>query len=881
MSARARTPRGVIAGLIGVIAFSALAGLLVTVGLTPGLAVATVATKNATDVFENLPEYIAETAAPQQNRIWAVSGENDDGTPKYKQIATVYFQNRVAITEDQVTDTVKNALLAAEDVRFYSHGAIDPQGILRALINNAGSGNLQGASTLTQQLVKNMCITEKVTEYPDASQEDEKNKAIEEDCQKTSLDRKLKEMKSAIGLEKSLSKDQILLDYLNIAGFGGTVYGIQSAAQRYYDTDADKLTIAQAASLIAIVQEPGARSLDNPDHYAANKQRRDVIIKNMAAYNMISAADEETALQTPVDDSTVKLQDPNNGCIVANSYARQFCDYVTRSVKDFTSLGSTAEERLNNWKLGGYDVYTTLDLRLNKKAQTTLRDWAPIKETQLQLGASLISIEPGTGRILAMAQNKVFDNRDKADGGGRAGTSAINFNTDFAYGGSSGFQPGSSYKLFTLLNWLEQGHGLNEVVNVTPVSTPQSDFTDSCNGPYPSNQFYKPRNDSGETGYYSVRDATAQSINGGYVQMALQLDLCQTRQIAIDLGVHRAALSAKDNPATDKDESKDPTALSTNPASILGVDNIAPMTIAAAYATVAAGGTYCAPIAVDHFVKAGQTVPGQAQDCHPNVIDSDVTAAAASALQTGAKRYPGNPNDGTPLIAKTGTTNDSQQTWLTMGSTNLMTTVWYGNITGDFPIRSYYKTGDAGQQRHDIMKAYLTTADKIYGGDDFPDAPERLLKGVNVSIGDYTGMTEDAAKSAIQQLGMVYDNEGEIAGATPAGTIAKQKPAAGTALSKGQKVQVWISDGTKGTVPDVTTNPTDQATATAAINAAGFPTVNATCVATQVQHIDPGTGQPDNAALPTEGRVIAQDPSPGTALTKTKPVSISVAHEHC
>ncbi|MFT4123277.1 MAG: transglycosylase domain-containing protein [Microbacteriaceae bacterium] len=885
MSARTQTrPRrpSAVAALFGFVAFSAIAGVLATVAITPGLALASVVATNATDVFDNLPEYVADaTTVPQQNKIMAISGEDADGNPTYTQIATVYSQNRIAISESQVTDLVKHAVLAAEDVRFYEHGAIDLQGVVRALLSNATTGSLQGASTLTQQLVKNICITEKVTEYPDADQEDEKNKAIEEDCQDPSIARKLKEMKSAIGLEKSLTKDQILLAYLNIAGFGGNVYGIKSAAERYYSTTVADLTVAQAASLVGIVQYPGLRSLDDADHYEANQERRDHIIKVMYQQGWITEDQEVEALNTPVDDTTVKLSAPSNGCIVANKYARQFCDYITRSVKDFTSLGATEEDRLANWKIGGYTVYTTLDLRLNKVAQDTLREWAPIKETQLDLGASLVSIEPGTGRILAMAQNKKFDNRDTDDGGGGAGTSAINFNTDYDYGGSSGFQPGSSYKLFTLLNWLEQGHGLEEVVNVTPVSTPQSDFTDSCNGPYPSNQYYKPRNDSNETGYYTVRDATAQSINGGYVQMALQLDLCETRQIAIDLGVHRAALLAEDNTATDKDESTDPTALSTYPASILGVDNIAPMTLAAAYAAIAAGGTYCEPIAVDSFTDAdGNTLPGQSEDCTTGAVDSEVAAAAASALQTAANRYAGNPDDGTPLIAKTGTTNDSQQTWLTMGSTNLMTTVWYGNISGDYPIRSYCTKGCGGQQRHPIMKTYLTYADEIYGGDDFPDAPERLLEGVNVTIDDYTGMTEDEAKAAIEQAGMVYSNKGEVASAEAAGTIAKQSPAAGTALSKGQKVQVWTSDGSKGTVPDLLSTATDETTAATEITSAGFVTASV-CQVTSVQTTDPSTGEVVDTSLPADGQVIAVSPSAGTVLTKGKTVTITVAHASC
>jgi membrane peptidoglycan carboxypeptidase len=866
MSAQNVRPRSIVGALFGIVAFSAIAGVLVSVAITPALAVTTAAASSTADVFENLPEYVEITAQPQQNKIYAVSGYNDDGSPKYKKIATVYFQDRVAIGADKVTPLLQNAVLAAEDRRFYQHGAVDPQGIIRATISNITGGDLQGASTLTQQLVKNICVTDKVTAYPEASQEAERNKAITEECQDPSVERKLKEMKAAIGLEKQLSKDEILLAYLNIAGFGGNVYGIESAAQRYYSTHTQDLTVAQAASLVGIVQAPGIRSLDNPEHYAANQERRDVIIKNMFAYGMIDAAQRDEALATPVDGNSVKLKDADNGCQVANQYARQFCDYVVRSIKDLAPLGATEEERLANWKIGGYKVYTTLDLNLNETAQKTLRKYAPIKETAFQLGASAVSVQPGTGKIITMAQNKVFDNRDSADGGGRPGTSAINFNTDFAYGGSSGFQPGSSYKVFTLLNWLQHGHGLEERVNVTPFQAQQSDFNaDGCGGPFGG--VWKFKNDAGERGYFTIRRATNESVNGGYVQMALQLNQCDTRDIAESLGMHKAVATA-DDPKTAADESR----LSTNPAAILGTDEVAPMSIAAAYAAIAANGTYCKPIAVTQIENTqGQQLGGQQQDCSAK-IDPEVTAAAMDALQGNANRYAANPNDGTPLFGKTGTTDNSKQTWVTLASTALATSVWVGNINGNYPMRSY----DGGSSRHTILNVIQREADKTYKGAAFPQASERLIRGVSVNVGNYVGMSEDQAKASIEQIGMTYSNQGEIASAEPEGTIAKQNPEAGTSLSKGQRVEVWISDGSKSTVPDVAAGAPDANGARATLNAAGYSNVAEACVATPVQ-----SGQPTDGNLPRDGQAISSDPGAGTVLKKDKTVTINIAHATC
>jgi len=882
MSAQKTRPRGVFTAIIGLVGFSALAGLLVTVMVAPALAVTSVTASSTISIFDNLPEAIEIGSQPQQNQIFAIKGTKDDGTPKYVKIATVYGnQNREELSWEQIPQVVKDATLAAEDKRFYEHGGIDPQGIIRAAVKNATTGSQEGASTLTQQLVKNLCVVEALTKYSTAA-EDPLFQAAADSCKEGTLDRKIKEMKYAIGLEKAYSKDDILLAYLNIAAFGGTVYGIQSAAQRYYNVNAADLTPAQAASLIAIVQEPEQRRLDYPDNYVNNQDRRDHILATMLDSGTLDQAGYDAAIATPVSADTVDVQDSKNGCLAAQSTAKQFCDYVVENVKNLTSLGADEKERLANWKLGGYKLYTTLDLKLQKVAQASVRKWAPADETRLDLGASAISIEPGTGKIRTMAQNKKFDNRSEENGGGGLTTSALNFNTDRDYGGSSGFQPGSSYKIFTLLNWLEAGHGLNERVDVTKTSTPQSEFTDTCNGPW-SGAPFSPRNDSGETGYYTIREATANSVNGGYVQMALQLDLCRTKEIAVALGVHLSAPRQDDPDTPDVDETQDPTDLSTNPASILGTNSVAPISIAGAFAGVANNGVYCKPVAVERITdKTGAELAGQSADC-TEAIDSEVAIAAQSALQTGGGRYQGNPQDGTPLMGKTGTTDSSRDTWITLSSTALTTTIWVGNITGKYPMRSYYANGQqGGTLRHLIVRDIMAAADKTYKGKAFDEPSSRLINGINVPVGDYVGMTEADAKAAIEAAKLTYSNQGEIASSEPKGTVAKQTPGAGLSISQGQTVKVWISDGSKGVVPDVVGQSADAATSQ--INGLGFASVAQTCVVTPIGGgaVDPATGQPD-PSVPNvaEGQVVSVKPSAGTVLTLSKTVTLGVAHAAC
>src|SRR5690606_6420928 len=139
----------------------------------------------------------------------------------------------------------------------------------------------------------------------------------------------------------------------------------------------------------------------------------------------------------------------------------------------------------------------------------------------IELGATQVGVQPGTGRVITMAENMVFD--DAPDPG--IGYSAVNYNTSYEYGGSSGFQSGSTYKLFTLLEWLDSGHGLGERVLGTARPVPMNKFKDRCNGT-PGGGPYEFGNDGGETGIYDIVGATAGSVNGAFVSMATQLDLC-------------------------------------------------------------------------------------------------------------------------------------------------------------------------------------------------------------------------------------------------------------------------------------------------------------------------------------------------------------------
>ena len=456
--AETRTPVGVIGGFVGLVAASTAVAALVVAAATPAIAMVGLAASGTIGMFDNLPGYLAIDELSEKSNIYATLS---DGTPVL--LASFYDQNRVEVAWSQIDQDVKDATIASEDPRFYDHGGVDIQGTLRAAVTTASGRETQGGSSLAQQYVKNVRVQECELNLDEAVQADCYDAVTE-----TTIDRKIKEMRLAIGIEKRYSKDEILLGYLNIAGFGGTVYGIEAAANYYFSASASNLTLAQAASLVAIVNNPVKFQLDKPNSetngaangYAQNLGRRNYILGRMLALGKVTRAQYNEAVATPVEP---KIQEPSTGCHTAGASA-YFCDYVKNILQTDPIFGEDAETRMLNFRRGGYDVYTSLDLDLQAAAERAMRENVPMTYPGWDVGGVISSVQVGTGRVLAMVQNKVYSQDPLVLQRGPEYTS-INYNTDYAQGGSSGFQPGSTYKIFTLAQWLNEGHSLSERVD--------------------------------------------------------------------------------------------------------------------------------------------------------------------------------------------------------------------------------------------------------------------------------------------------------------------------------------------------------------------------------------------------------------------------------
>ncbi|MDO3697655.1 biosynthetic peptidoglycan transglycosylase, partial [Curtobacterium flaccumfaciens] len=382
-SASRTKPVSAVGAFIGFVGFSALAGLLVTIGVTPAIAVAGVTTTSTIGVFESLPEYIEIGDLPQRNELYAYSGG------KSVHFATVYDQNREELKFDQISDQLKNAAIDGEDKRFYDHGGVDMTSLIRAGVGSlaGGLGESGGGSTLTMQLVRNIKM-QQALELPTKK---EQVKAYNEAVEQT-IPRKLEEMKLAIGLAKKYSKKEILTAYLNIAYFGDQTYGVQAAAQHYYNKSATDLTPAEAASLIAIVQYPEARNLSSPKKYDANVARRNVVLRSMYAQKNLTEAEYRTARQSKPADY-VHLTQPSQGCRASVGDGSQFfCDYAVKIVKEMSQLGSSQKARDTAWRNGGYKIQTSLNIDLNAEQKRLVNPYDNKAETNLALGATLNSI---------------------------------------------------------------------------------------------------------------------------------------------------------------------------------------------------------------------------------------------------------------------------------------------------------------------------------------------------------------------------------------------------------------------------------------------------------------------------------------------------------
>ena len=623
---RAVRPAQLLALLLAFLSVSSLMGVVTAGMLVPIAGPTALAAKSVPSVFNELPGDLQTVAPAEESQLLDSSG----GV-----IAHFYDKQRVVVPSANIADVMKKAIVAIEDKRFYEHNGVDATGIARALVTNLGDSGRQGASTITQQYVRNS-LAERGYLEGDA---DQVSAATEQ-----TTERKLREIKYALALEKTQSKDEILTGYLNIAPFGPITYGVEAASQRYFSKSASELNYLEAALLAGLVQSPV--QYDPLTHPEAAQERRDTVLATMLDQGVITQEEYDEGIATTVD-SMLHPTVSSEGCSGADSSKANFCDYALSQFLEDPTFGATRTERKRLLKTQGITIRTTLDTAKQDAAYASLTNAIPVGDAS-GLNDALVSLDPRTGKVLAMAQNTTY--------GIESGQTTAN------YSANGNFQVGSTFKVFTLLQWFKEGHSAYETVGSANTFYPNGAF--KCDGRSITTEGYQVNDLAGKTGTMNVVRATGLSVNQAFVNMASRVDFCSIFQTAYDMGV-----------------TEDGEVPSPFPANILGSVSSSPLQMASVFATIANSGQQCKPQSIESVTDRDENVLKEfAADCK-EVISPDLANKTAALLTASAGQYYTSTRlgDGRPFAAKSGTTDGHANTWLTGFTPSLATAVWVGH----------------------------------------------------------------------------------------------------------------------------------------------------------------------------------------------------------
>jgi membrane peptidoglycan carboxypeptidase len=733
---------------------SALAGLLVAGLALPVIGGVGLAAKSQADEFLVLPASLETPPLAQRSRILAADGSL---------IASLYLENRVVVPLTDVPEHTRKAVLAIEDARFYAHNGVDVKGTLRAAIENAQEGGVtQGGSTLTQQYVKNALLQAATTD-----QEQERAREV-------SVDRKLREARYALALERQISKDEILERYLNIAYYGNGVYGIGTAANFYFGKPVQELTVAESALLAGIVQSPSrydpVRALD------AAVSRRNTVLGRMAEVGFLSEPERAAAAaEAPV----LRLSPVGSGCEDPAVTAPFFCAYV-RDVLENTDLGAvlgrTREERQQRLLGSGLTIMTTLDPRLQAAAQEAVDSSIP-RDDPSGVAAAINMVEPGTGRVKAMAVN-----RNYAEEG--VGNTKVNLAT----GGSSGMQAGSTFKPFVLARALQMGIPLSLSINAPNTYTSKvfTNFEDGKKVPYKVSN----AGDS-QGGRFDLESGTHGSVNTFYVQLEERTGVERPAALAESLGVKQF------------EDGRPQAPLLRSGSFTLGTNEISPLAMAGAYASFAARGLYCPPNPIAELVDVdGAQIGLPAAPCQ-QALEQDVADTMNSVLRgvidgPSRGRTGRGASIGRPAAGKTGSTNGSKAAWFVGYTPELATSVWMGK---PLPIEMkrirvggrYYPQVYGGTLPATMWQKAMSEAVR---GTPVTDFVKPSRRDRSIPVPDVVGLPEEDARQTLQDAGFDVRGGGSVpAQGVRRGEVAYTSPRAGSPVDPGATITVYVSNG--------------------------------------------------------------------------------------
>lgn len=615
---------------IRLLLMSIVAALLVAAAAFPIVGITGIAARDAANTFNTL-QVGKLGAAPLRSILYDAEGQP---------IAYFYPYGvyRVPVTFNQIAPVMRDAIVAIEDDTFYSQGALDPRGTLRALVSDLTGRQLQGASTFAQQYVKNVKILQAGNNLVAAYQ------AFAPDLQ-----RKIQQLRLAAAVEHELTQQQLLASYLNVAYFDNHSYGIQVAAETYFSKSASQLTLPEAALLAGIVQSPTA--YDPFAYPAAALQRRSEVLTRMWQLHYVTKQAALAAEKAPLGlkPSAVPL---DVGCTSPSAAKTAFfCDYVEHVLElNYPAVWTDIQNS------GGLAIYTTLNMRDQLVADRAVSYVEPAYNAAINPNHNAdteVLLQPGTGDVRAIAVNQTY--------GTGPGQTEIDYAVNQQYGGDgTGVQTGSSAKIFTLVTALQHGDPLGHAIKVKNPDT-IGPFPTCHGGVLAPFSFQNAEAPFKGSQIWQLNEATVQSVNTYFVNLENQVGICNVVKTAVRLGMTRAdgtSLMQYDHalgrlgglPAYDYSSFT------------LGSVGVSPMSMAAAYASLAARGMYCGPRAITKIEVAAthQQLPVAPPSCH-RVMSRGVADAANYILQ-GVLTQPGGTAYGRAVpghqeAGKTGTAN--------------------------------------------------------------------------------------------------------------------------------------------------------------------------------------------------------------------------------
>ncbi len=664
-------------------------------------------------------------------------------------------ENRINKTIEEIPEVLEHAVVAIEDERFYLHNGWDFRGIVRAARTNVSSGGVeQGGSTITQQLIKNS-FGEDLTECFD-----------DEGAETRTVWCKVQEINFARQFEDQFSKDFILEHYLNTIFFGNNAYGVQAAAQEYFDKDVDDVTLPEAALIAGLIQRPsGFDPYRFPDD---SEERRRLVLDRMLANEFITQAEYDEARATTVRALVQPREEEENDFFGAPAYLAHFVEDVKAWFLDNPEFGETVEDRERLLFQGGLKITTTIDPALQISAQNAIYGSDGVLANPDGPDGAAVTIEQATGEVVAMVGGRDFF--------GDSEHARVNLAT------SDGRQAGSSMKPIALAAYIADGGSVTDIYRA-----PSRISIDTGDGPT-----WKVKG-GGSGASVSLIKATRSSYNTVYAQLMDDIGPERFVEYASRLGLDRELRPVH--------------------AAVLGTENVNMLEMATVYSTFANEGFRIDPTLVTEIKNADGTILYEHVTQPDPVMERDdayqLSWVLEGVLTEGTAKGKGLP-DGRPAAGKTGTAQNFGDATFVGYTPQYTTAVWVGFPEGVIPMTAAEGTTPisvaGGTYPADIWQRIMIAAHQNVPVEDFPPPPSSSTSTTEyvppsaVKVPDVEGLPFDEARDAIASKSLrtvVYEVDNPE---FKPGTVVTQSPSGGASVPGGSTVTLEVAVSSDDTV---------------------------------------------------------------------------------